>query len=144
MSRYEKQWPCCGDTSITDSYEPEQCPFCTPPAATPAAPGEVTLNKKDLNKLLNDFARACAFGDDLLARMATSKAIHEYLDAAFAALSHPAPVAAPAMHPATADLVRRFSDALAAKLAAAEKKYGYSDGWLSPDWMDECLSLIHI
>jgi len=64
----------------------------TPPAATPAAPGEVTLNKKDLNKLLDDFARACAFGDDLLARMATSKAIHEYLDAAFAALSHPAPV----------------------------------------------------
>ena len=110
----------------------------TPSAATPAAPGEVTLNKKDLNKLLNDFARACAFGDDLLARMATSKAIHEYLDAAFAALSHPAPVAAPAMHQATADLVRRFSDALAAKLAAAEKKYGYSDGWLSPDWMDEC------
>jgi len=29
MSRYEKQWPCCGDTSITDSYEPEHCPFCT-------------------------------------------------------------------------------------------------------------------
>jgi hypothetical protein len=110
----------------------------TPPAATPAAPGEVTLNKKDLNKLLDDFARACAFGDDLLARMAASKAIHEYLDAALAALSSPAPVAAPAMHQATADLVRRFSDALAAKLAAAEKKYGYSDGWLSPDWMDEC------
>src|SRR5690606_15339082 len=21
---------------------------------------------------------------------------------------------------------------------AAEKKYGYSDGWASPDWMDEC------
>jgi hypothetical protein len=30
MSRYEKEWPCCGDTSITDAYEPEQCPFCTP------------------------------------------------------------------------------------------------------------------
>lgn len=44
------------------------------------------LNKKDLNKLLNDFARACAFGEDVLARMAASKAIHEYLDAAFAAL----------------------------------------------------------
>jgi len=42
------------------------------------------------------------------------------------------------LHPATADLVRRFSEALAAKLAAAEKKYGYSDGWRSPDWMDEC------
>jgi hypothetical protein len=42
------------------------------------------------------------------------------------------------LHPATADLVRRFSVALAEKLAAAEVKYGYSDGWLSPDWMDEC------
>ena len=42
------------------------------------------------------------------------------------------------LHPATADLVRRFSQALAEKLAAAEAKYGYSDGWASPDWMDEC------
>ena len=45
---------------------------------------------------------------------------------------------APALHPKTADLVQRFSAALAEKLAAAEKKYGYSDGWASPDWMDEC------
>lgn len=42
------------------------------------------------------------------------------------------------LHPATADLVNRFSRALAEKLASAEKKYGYSDGWLSSDWMDEC------
>jgi hypothetical protein len=46
--------------------------------------------------------------------------------------------AVPSLHPATADLVRRFSQALAEKLAAAEAKYGYSDGWASPDWMDEC------
>lgn len=46
----------------------------------------------------------------------------------------------PSLHPATADLVRRFSYALGEKLAAAEKKYAYSDGWLSPDWMDECRS----
>lgn len=45
---------------------------------------------------------------------------------------------AQALHPKTADLVQRFSAALAEKLAAAEKKYGYSDGWASPDWMDEC------
>jgi len=45
---------------------------------------------------------------------------------------------APDVHPATAALVIRFSAALLEKLAAAEKKYGYSDGWLSPDWMDEC------
>lgn len=44
----------------------------------------------------------------------------------------------PTMHPATADLVQRFSQALAEKLAAAEKKYGYSDGWLQSHWMDEC------
>lgn len=44
----------------------------------------------------------------------------------------------PALHPATADLVARFFAALSEKLAAAEKKYGYSDGWASPDWMDEC------
>lgn len=45
-----------------------------------------------------------------------------------------------ALHPSTADLVKRFAQALAEKLAAAELKYGYSDGWLSPDWMDECRS----
>jgi hypothetical protein len=28
--------------------------------------------------------------------------------------------------------------ALSKKLAAAEVKYGYSDGWRSPEWMDEC------
>lgn len=44
----------------------------------------------------------------------------------------------PTMHPTTVDLVQRFSQALAEKLATAEKKYGYSDGWLLPDWMDEC------
>lgn len=42
------------------------------------------------------------------------------------------------LRPATADLVHRFADALADKLAAAERKYGYRDDWLRPDWMDEC------
>lgn len=42
------------------------------------------------------------------------------------------------LHPLTINLVVRFSRALAAKLADAEQKYGYSDGWRSPDWMDEC------
>lgn len=42
------------------------------------------------------------------------------------------------LHPNTADLVKRFAQALAEKLAAAELKYGYSDGWRSPDWMGEC------
>lgn len=43
-----------------------------------------------------------------------------------------------ALHPLTINLVVRFARALAAKLAAAELKYGYSDGWKSKDWMDEC------
>ena len=42
------------------------------------------------------------------------------------------------LHPSTVNLVVRFARALAAKLAAAEKKYGYSDGWRDPAWMDEC------
>lgn len=42
------------------------------------------------------------------------------------------------LHPATQDLVRRFSAALSEKLAAAQQKYGYSDGWMRSDWMDEC------
>lgn len=42
------------------------------------------------------------------------------------------------LHPATARLVARFAEALSEKLAAAEKKYGYSDGWADADWMDEC------
>ncbi|MDQ5959014.1 MAG: hypothetical protein QG592_92, partial [Pseudomonadota bacterium] len=53
-------------------------------------------------------------------------------------LPHAVVEAVPSLHPATADLVRRFSQALAEKLAAAEAKYGYSDGWAFPDWMDEC------
>lgn len=43
-----------------------------------------------------------------------------------------------ALHPLTVNLVVRFARALAAKLAAAEVKYGYSDGWRDPSWMDEC------
>lgn len=50
-----------------------------------------------------------------------------------------APVAAqPDLHSRTADLVDRFAAALKEKLADAERKYGYSDGWAEPDWMQEC------
>ena len=42
------------------------------------------------------------------------------------------------LHPRTADLVLRFASALAHKLHAAEQKYGYSDGWAQPEWMDQC------
>jgi hypothetical protein len=42
------------------------------------------------------------------------------------------------LNPATACLVWNFALALGNKLADAEKKYGYTDGWRSTDWMDEC------
>jgi hypothetical protein len=44
------------------------------------------------------------------------------------------------LHPATAALVREFSDALASKLRAAEIKYGHTTGWLDDDWEGECQS----
>lgn len=42
------------------------------------------------------------------------------------------------LNPHTMNLVVRFARALAKKLADAETKYGYGDGWRSPEWMDEC------
>ena len=36
------------------------------------------------------------------------------------------------LHPATENLVVRFAGALAEKLALAERKHGYSDGWRDP------------
>jgi hypothetical protein len=44
----------------------------------------------------------------------------------------------PELHPRTADLVNRFAAALKEKLATAQEKYGYSDGWADPCWVDEC------
>lgn len=42
MGVYRKEWPCCGDVSETNAWEPESCPFCSlaaaEPAPTPAAP----------------------------------------------------------------------------------------------------------
>ncbi len=76
------------------------------------------------------------------------RTLRDYIAARTALLSalSPAPVAPdceffvlPAkLHLATVNLVARFASALAEKLARAEQKYGYSDGWASPDWLDEC------
>lgn len=38
----------------------------------------------------------------------------------------------------TKDLVAHFAEAVAAKLRAAEQKYGYATGWKDGDWMEEC------
>lgn len=40
--------------------------------------------------------------------------------------------------PITIMLLQDFVLALDKKLSEAEKKYGYTDGWAKPDWMDEC------
>jgi len=42
------------------------------------------------------------------------------------------------LNPNTQSLVAIFAHKLAVKLFRAEQKYGYSDGWKNPDWMDEC------
>lgn len=44
------------------------------------------------------------------------------------------------LDPNTAELVCRFAEALAAKLYRSQLKYGFSDGWKSPGWRNECLS----
>lgn len=42
------------------------------------------------------------------------------------------------LEPNTALLVTRFANALADKLMKAQEKYGYEDGWMRADWLDEC------
>jgi hypothetical protein len=29
MSAYRVEWECCGSESLTEAWEPEECPFCT-------------------------------------------------------------------------------------------------------------------
>lgn len=38
----------------------------------------------------------------------------------------------------TKDLIVRFAQNLGVKLAKAQEKYGYKDGWKDDHWMDEC------
>lgn len=42
------------------------------------------------------------------------------------------------LHPVTQDLVNRFAEALAVRLAKAQREHGYTDNWARDDWMDEC------
>lgn len=50
------------------------------------------------------------------------------------------------LHPDTAKLVRRFARALGLKLLEAQRKYGYSNGWIDPNWMNICRAqlMVHI
>lgn len=42
------------------------------------------------------------------------------------------------LHEETKWLVINFAEALAKKLAHAQRKYGYTDGWRDTDWIEEC------
>lgn len=42
------------------------------------------------------------------------------------------------LHVDTAALVERFAEALAKKLLAAQKKYGYTNKWMEPQWGQLC------
>jgi len=60
------------------------------------------------------------------------------VETVIAALRAPEADAGEAVADPLADLVTRFSEALLAKLRAAEKKYGYDNGWLKGDWQAHC------
>lgn len=42
------------------------------------------------------------------------------------------------INPNTANLVLRFATALAEKLSASERKYGFTDTWADDHWMEQC------
>ncbi|MCA8251536.1 hypothetical protein LGN12_30810 [Burkholderia multivorans] len=69
---------------------------------------------------------------------------NELWEAFTAPVSQPAaapihePTISDELHPDTTKLVRRFARALANKLLAAQRKYGYSDNWMRDGWADEC------
>jgi len=46
------------------------------------------------------------------------------------------------LHPSTATLVHAFAEAMGKKLAAAQRKYGYTDGWRRDDWEPECIAAL--
>lgn len=53
-------------------------------------------------------------------------------------IAAPSPASADGLHADTAKLIEEFSIALAAKLLGTQHKYGYTNGWLTDEWQDEC------
>ena len=61
MSTYRIEWPCCGDVTETQAWEPQECPFCNPrtlpilPAAAPelleAMRASIELADRNMAKL---------------------------------------------------------------------------------------------
>lgn len=44
-----------------------------------------------------------------------------------------------ALHYDTQQLIVKMAEALGEKLRRAEIKYGYTSGWSSPNWKEECI-----
>ena len=65
MSMYEKEWECCGDVTITKSWQPEKCPFCTAPPSKPW----VSLTSDEID----DIAAESGFGYINVARAIEAK-----------------------------------------------------------------------
>ena len=52
MGMYRKEWSCCGSVTETDSWEPDECPFCT----TPPQRTCVGLTDEDVRQCSRDVA----------------------------------------------------------------------------------------
>lgn len=65
MSMYEKEWECCGDVTITKSWQPKKCPFCT----TPPSKSWVSLTSDEID----DIASESGFGYINVARAIETK-----------------------------------------------------------------------
>ncbi len=42
------------------------------------------------------------------------------------------------LHIDSVKLVKDFAEALLEKLLKSQRKYGYTNGWLDPNWKDQC------
>lgn len=101
------------------------------------AGGAMTVARFGAGNRVDDFNRKVTGGMLVIERMLHPDRFDEYPSGREIDAAEPHGEA-PSLHPETASLVDRFAAALKEKLADAERKYGYTNGWASPDWMDEC------
>lgn len=47
------------------------------------------------------------------------------------------------LHPDTVKLMLSFAEAMMQKLLKAQQKYGYTNNWADPNWMDDCRQDLH-
>lgn len=92
--------------------------------------------KEEAMEIMSDFQE---IGKEIGLPLGNSigKSILPYIKKLKAELSAPANEG---LHPDTYNLVKEFSQALADKLLANQRKYGYQNEWLVNDWEEECRS----